>query len=144
MNADRVCLLDSVNRHCVGDHVVCEVHVLVKEASELIASIKALTSSVLQGLLPNQLLFTQGAETLVLRSVEHFSILRENTIRIEVLSAIEVRLVVAPVMLSAISAVWNDFWLVWSDVSRRRASARNSEVTPNAFNLRLRFIGTVR
>ena len=53
MNADRVRLFDSVNRHCVGDHVVCEVHVLVKEASELKARIKALTSSVLQALLPN-------------------------------------------------------------------------------------------
>ena len=104
MNAHRVRLLDSVRRHCVGDHVVREVHVLVKEASELIAFIKALSSSVFKDLFPDKLLFTQGAESLVLRSVERISIPRENTIRIRVLSAMEVRLVVAPVMLTAISA----------------------------------------
>ena len=53
VDADRMRLLDSVNRHGVSDDIVSEVHVLVEQASELKASIEALASGVLKGLLPD-------------------------------------------------------------------------------------------
>ena len=132
VDADGVSLLDSVNGHGVGDDIVGEVHVLVKQTGELKASIEALTSGVLEGLLPDEFLLADGAEVLVLGGIEHLSVLGVNTVGIGVLTSIEIGLVVTPVVLLTISAVRDDLWLLSDNVERLRATTGLSDAASDS------------
>ena len=132
VDADGVSLLDSVNGHGVGDDIVGEVHVLVKQTGELEASIEALTSGVLEGLLPDEFLLADGAEVLVLGGIEHLSVLGVNTVGIGVLTSIEIGLVVTPVVLLTISAVRDDLWLLSDNVERLRATTGLSDAASDS------------
>ena len=81
---------------------------------------------------------------MVFRRVEHLGILREDAIRIGVLTAIEIRLVVAPVVLTAVSAVRDDLGLFRNDVKGRTTSTWNFEVASNASAMSFRLVGAVR
>lgn len=145
VDADGVSLLDSVNGHGVGDDIVGEVHVLVKQTGELEASIEALTSGVLEGLLPDEFLLADGAEGLVLGSIEHLSVLGVNTACIGVLTSIEIGLVVTPIVLPTISAVRDYLGLLSDKILRRRLTAGLLDVASDrlAVELGLRLISTV-
>ena len=81
---------------------------------------------------------------MVLRCVEHLGILREDAICIGVLTTVEIRLVVAPVVLTAVSAVRDDLGLFRNDVKGRTTSTWNFEVASNVLAMRLWLIGAMR
>lgn len=145
VDADRVSLLDSVNGHGVGDDIVGEVHVLVKQTGELEATIEALTSGVLEGLLPDEFLLADGAEGLVLGGIEHLSVLWVNTACIWVLTSIEIGLVVTPIVFPTISTVRDYLGLHSDKVLRCRLTAGLLDVASEWFavELGLRLISTV-
>mmetsp|Transcript_35266 Transcript_35266/g.43130 ORF Transcript_35266/g.43130 Transcript_35266/m.43130 type:complete len:289 (-) Transcript_35266:180-1046(-) len=122
--AHGVSLLQSILRHGVSDHVVSQVHVLVEQGSELVASVEALTSRVLEHLSPDELILADGAQGLVIRGVQLLGVLGVNTFGIRVLTSIHIGVVVTPVMVFTVLAVRVDLGAHGSDIFGRATTAR--------------------
>ena len=99
--ANRVSNLLPTDRHSVTDSIEADVHVRVEEGLELRADEEPLAGSVLKHFLPDDLLLADSGKGLVLRSIKVLSVLWPDAVSEWVLTMIEIRLILTPIVGSS-------------------------------------------
>ena len=87
-----------IDRHGVANSVETDIHVRVEEGLELRADEESLAGSILEHLLPNDLLFADSGQGLVLGSVEMLCFLRPIAVSERIHTSIEFRLILTPIV----------------------------------------------